>query len=71
MAGISDFYHGRVIEVGVFAAEDVAEWITDKASFTAFQIIGLLSFLSSTKSVIQLDDTLDFIECFLRFCQLC
>lgn len=35
---VSDCYYSRVIEVGVFAAEDVAEGIADKVGIANLQV---------------------------------
>ena len=35
---ILDYYHGGIIEVGVFAAEDVAERIADEMGVTNHQV---------------------------------
>ena len=42
LSNISDFYHGGVIEVGVFTAEYIAERIADEVSVTNHHVGGMM-----------------------------
>ena len=39
---VSDLYHSGIVEVGVFTAEYIAEWIADEVSVTNHQVGGMV-----------------------------
>ena len=39
---ISDFCQGGIVEVGVFTAEDISEWIADEVSVANHHVGGMM-----------------------------